>query len=420
MALLQLPPPRSTVAWRFATLALAVATLTGCGAPQGQVVTLDPIEFKVDRTGGEPRVYVRDEAALTQEAMAKYEAAEWAEAVRLFDVILREFPQTTNRFALLYNAGLALLHLRKPAQAAERFSQAMQAGEGTRQARDALFLLAEAQEQAGQFAASAATLKSALEDAAVQQRIGGPLGLLDQLEATARVGLVLRKAGDPTGADLQFRRIERLYNDHRDVALVGESEWVARALYERGEIYRELFTSIRFKLPVDRMKRDLEDKANLFLKAETVYFKCVRLQHRKWALAAGFEIGHLYSRLIDDIENAEAPDGLDEFTLDVYRDELWNHTERLAKRSIVIYRNNIQLAERLGEAGSDWVAKSEEQIARMEAMIEANNQRRARLMQAGMPAPTAPPPSSEPVTDEPPTKEEPKPSKPQPTGQPVV
>jgi len=382
---------------RALSLLVCVALTPGCGAARQQVVQLDPIEFKVDRSGGGRQVYVRDFAALTDEAMARFHAGEWSEAVRLFDLLVREYPAEPGIAAVQHNAGLALLRLGRPADAAGRFADAQRRQKGTRDARDALFLYAEAMDAAGQPQAAANTLRGALDDAAVQADIGGPLGVLDQLEAAARLGLALRRAQDPTRADEAFKRVEKIYNDHRDVQVVAESEWVARSLYERGEIYRELFASIHFKLPVERMKRDLEDKANLFLKAENAYFHCVRLHHRTWSLAAGFEIGHLYGQLVDDIDRAEAPPELDAATTEIYRDELWNHTEHLAKRGIAIHRQNVQLASRLGEKHSDWAVRSEEQIGRLEKMIEIATQRRAHLQDPNA-LPVAPPAGQTPTS----------------------
>lgn len=364
---------------------LGASALAACGpaATQAQVIQLDPIEIKADRSG---KTYVKDYDALVDEAMSRYHAGDHGEALRLFDALVREYPDRPGIAAVQHNAGLALLKLGRPADAAERFRDAMRRTAGSRNARDALFLLAEALDAAGKPLAAAAVLHGALEDPAVREAIGGDLGLLDGLEARAQLGLLYRRGGEITKADEAFRKVERLYNDHRDVQLVAESEWVARSLYERGEIYRELFAIIRFKLPVDRMKRDLEDKANLFLKAESAYFHCVRLQHKVWALAAGYEIGHLYTQLIEDIDNAEAPPELDALTVEVYRDELWNHTERLAKRAVVIYKKNIELATRLGQKDSDWVKRSEAGLSRMETLIESATARRVKLM-------TAPPPA---------------------------
>ncbi len=367
----------------FLTTACGAAQRNPDGASRRDVVELDPIEIKTDRGSGKPLTYVKDHDAIVDQAMAEFHAEHWANAVRVFDILLKEYPNTPGTGAIAHNCGLALQNMGMHKEAAGRFGVARVQNTGTRHARDALFLQAESLELAGDVSAAATLYRDALDDPKTREQIGGELGILDALEAAARMGLNWRAAGEIKQADDAFRRVERLYNDHRDVQVVGESEWVARSAYERGELYRELFASIRFKLPVDRMKRDLEDKANLFLKAENSYYHCVRLHHKQWSLAAGHNIGGLYTRLIDDIDNAEVPPEISEQLADVYRDELWNHTEKLAKRATVIYRKNIELGKTLGAAESDWVTKSEAGLSRMLETIERNQARRARLLQAG-------------------------------------
>ncbi len=368
-------------------LTVSVLLLGAC-APHAAVRTteLDPIEFKVDRPKGEqPQVFIRDFEALSQQGLGHFQAGQWAEALRLFQIAIREFPKESGVFALEYNAGLCEQKLGHGPQAAALFQQAMQRSLGTRNARDCLFEWAESLEMAKDWLGAAQLLKSALDDPTVQTQIGGALGVLDALEATARMGIDFRQGGDLPKADEAFKRVDRIYRDKRDLSTVADSEWVVRSLYERGEIYRELFANIRFRLPVDRMKRDLEDKANLFLKSENAYFQCVRIHHKHWSLAAGYEIGHLYQQLIDDIDHAEVPPNLAEDTLEIYRDELWNHTEHLAKRAVTIYQKNIELATRLGEKDSDWVQKSAAGKVRMEKAIEVNTARRLWIATKGAP-----------------------------------
>ncbi len=381
---------------------------TACGAAQqnraadgsghGTAIELQPIEIKTDRTGGKPLTYVKDHDALVDQAMEAFHAEHWAEAVRLYGILLREYPDTPGLGAIAHNCGLALQNLGQHKEAAARFAAARLYNTGTRNARDALFLQAESLELAGDPTGAAQLYRDVLDDAKTQEQVGGELGILDALEAAARLGLCWRAAGEIKLADDAFRRVERLYNDHRDVQVVGESEWVARAAFERGELYHELFASIRFKLPVDRMKRDLEDKANLLLKAENSYYHCVRLHNKQWSLAAGFKIGVLYTQLIDDIDNAEVPAEITTQLADVYRDELWNYTENPAKRALVIYRKNIELGKTLGASGSDWVSKSEAGLSRMMETIDRNRARRARLLQAGA---IQPPVKKDPTTPTP-------------------
>ncbi|MBI5609441.1 MAG: tetratricopeptide repeat protein [Deltaproteobacteria bacterium] len=377
---------------RSIVLALAALVgLVGCGGASAQlrstqVIALDPIEIKADRRDGKVESYVKDFDQLHDSAMASFKAGEWAAALRDFERLIRDFPDHTQRYALEFNAGLCLNHLRRHAEAAQRFADARTHSAGTRHARDALFLQAEALERAEKWGEAAHLYRSALEDPATQEQIGGKLGLLDELEAQARRGLALRRAGDLPGADRALRQVEQLYDDHRDTPLVAQSEWVARALYERAQIFYDLFASIRFRLPVERMQKELEDKSNLFLKSEGLLYRCVRLRVKPWSLAAGHAIGTLYTRLIEDIDNAEVPPDLDPPTMELYRDELWNHTERLAKRALTIFQKNIELAQTLGDA--EWVEKSHQGYKRVEKLVESNMARRIRLLKGAQVAPS--------------------------------
>ncbi len=382
-------PGRSLTACRLrrlAPLSLLLATL-GCGAGPGQTVELPPVEIKAQDTPSGRRSFVRDFKLLYDEAMAHYDAGRWADAVAGFELLAREFPMAEGSGIAAFNCGLAYLRLGRPLDSAARFRDAVRHGQGSRDARDAVFLLAEALVIAGKHAQAAAVYGAALDEPEVQRLIGGPLGLLDRLEASAKRGFALKAAGDPHGADKALKAVERIYEDNRHIRLVEESEWVVRSYYERGEIYRELFETIRFKLPVERMARDLEDKANLFLKGQAAYFRAVRLHHRKWSLAAGYHIGGLYSRLIDDIYAAEVPADLDKEHVEAYRDELFRHTENLARRAVTILRKNIELAERMG-VGGDWVEKSRSELDRMEKMLKREQKR----LQAKTPAGGASPP----------------------------
>lgn len=368
---------QSRIRWCAALLAAAVFSsgFIGCGGTQPKSIALKPIVFKVRTTPSGRKVYVRDFNLLLSEATEAYKNKRWAEAVERYDIIAEEYPDHEGLGALNYNSGLALLRLGRAKEAAVRFRDAIRHGAGSRDARDATFLLAEALSRQKRHKHAAAVYRAMRLDPEVVRLIGGELGVLDRLEATARQGLNHKLGGEVQRADRAFRRTQRIYDQHRDLRPVAESHWVPRAYYERGEIYRELFETIRFKLPVSRMQRDLEDKANLFLKAQASYFRAVRLHHKKWSLAAGFRIGALYSRLIDDIYAAEVPKGLDQLTTDTYRDELFKHTGHLAKRAVRIYEKNIALAKRLGTGGA-WVDRSRKQLERMRALLRKAKRRK--------------------------------------------
>lgn len=360
-------------------LMAVVASAVGCATAAPTVIRLDPIEIKHVQGVDGRTVYVRDFNELLAEAKEHYDARRLAKAAERYDLLVREFPTYEQIGDVQFNAGLCYLALQQFEEAIVRFRGATQRRMGTRDARDAVFLMAQAHERLNQHLQAAAIYGAMLGDEKldgpeVERVIGGKLGLLDQLEARAKRAIALRAAGKPHRADRQLRGVLRLYQNHRDVRLVAESEWVARAYYERGELYRELFTSIRFKLPVERMQKELEDKAQLFLKAQNQYFRCVRLHDKKWSLAAGYEVGTLYARLIDDIYGAEVPPDLDADTVQAYKDELWKHTGNLAKKAVLVYQKNIDLARRLGKTGK-WVERSERQLERMKALIDKESGR---------------------------------------------
>lgn len=360
--------------------------LPACGAAQrSTVIRLEPIEIKHVPAGSGRQVYVKDFNHLLSKAKTHYDARRLAKAAALYDIIAKEFPDYEQVGGIQFNAGLCYLALRQFQPAIVRFRGATQRRMGSRDARDAIFLMAQAHERANEHLQAAAIYGAMLGDESldgpeVERIIGGKLGLLDQLEARCRRAIALRKGGKPHKADRQFRGVIRLYQNHREVRLVAESEWVARAYYERGELYRELFATIKFKLPVERMQKELEDKAQLFLKAQNQYFRCVRLHNKKWSLAAGYEVGTLYASLIDDIHNAEVPPDLDDDTVQAYKDELWKHTGNLAKKAVLVYQKNISLAQRMGKTG-EWVQRSQKQLDRMKSLIEKED-KRTRTYQA--------------------------------------
>ena len=100
------------------------------------------------------------------------------------------------------------------------------------------------------------------------------------------------------------------YRRHLDDRSLVGNRYVSLAQFQIGEIYRELVRAIHFRLPLERMARDLEDKSNLFLKAQNAYLKTLRLQHPEVAVISGYRLGSLYESMHDDMMAAEVPPDL--------------------------------------------------------------------------------------------------------------
>src|SRR5690606_33885338 len=119
-----------------------------------------------------------------------------------------------------------------------------------------------------------------------------------------------------------YRKALDLYQDHLEVRGLDKSPYVSQAQFRIGEIYRELFASIRFRLPLERMARDLEDKSNFFLMAQSAFLRALRLQHPDWAVVAGYRLGALYETMHDDMMAAEVPNDLSPEEIEIYEEEL--------------------------------------------------------------------------------------------------
>ena len=86
---------------------------------------------EADRGGGKTLIYVRDHDALVEQAMAAFQAEHWADAVRLYDILLKEFPNTPGLGAIAHNCGLALQNMGMHKEAAGRFAMARKQHAGT-------------------------------------------------------------------------------------------------------------------------------------------------------------------------------------------------------------------------------------------------------------------------------------------------
>jgi len=387
---------RAPLAFAIAfTLLIALAGCGGAARKDDPVHHFDPLEFKAQATPAGPKVYIRDFNTLFEEAMDHYRAKRFDDAIARFDLILKEFPKHAGLVAAQFNAGLAADGKGDHAEAAKRFGDVLVRAKGKRDARDAMFRLMTAYEKLGRWKDLVALVRPVLDDAQAAAAIGGKLGLLDELEARARLGIAMRKAGDVPAAEKMLKSATRIYLDRREVLLVAQSEWVPRAYLEQGSIYRDLFGSIRFRLPVEKMERDLDDKSSLFLKAQEAYLRAVRLHHPEFSVAAGFELGQLYERFVDDLDQAEVPADFDKESLEIYREELWKHTAPLVRHAIDIYRRNLTLAEELRAKG-DWRVKTEAQLKRMEALVTGHDKPRAPKP-GTPPARTTRPPTKKPV-----------------------
>jgi tetratricopeptide (TPR) repeat protein len=352
--------------------AISLAPLSAACATSPSAIELPQMSFEVVTGERGPRVESLDPETLYEEGNRAYQALDYILAAEKYGLVADRF--ATSRFgpASAYNAGMSLEKVDRHADAIARYRQLVALVPDSRDARDGLFRIAACQE--------------ALEDWPGMQETGAALlapsqkGLtpLDRIAAHAIRGRGAEGRAQLALAERDYRAALDIYRDHLQLPAIAQSPFVSLAQFRIGEIYRQLFSSIQFRLPLDRMARDLEDKSNFFLMAQTAYLRAVRLKNPAWAVVAGYRLGLLYEVMYDDMMSAEIPPELTRDEVELYYAELRSQVRPLLDRAVDIYERNLRLGQRFGRH-DEWVQRTEASLARLRDVMRADAGRAAEL-----------------------------------------
>lgn len=360
-----------TLLFAFRLSMIGVATGFGaCAATQQATVHMDPMTFQVVDQEGRITVEEMDPAVLFRDGNRAFEAGDWATAARKYGLVHTQFPES--RFAIVsaYNAALALERDGKCEAALPLYRHVVGETSGSKDAQDALFRIAACGEALGRWELTLETCDEILAPH------NPTIGIVDRIGARVHRGFARQKLGQLALAERDFKEALAEFQRHLDVPALGKSPEVSLAQFQIGEIYRDLFASIRFKLPTDRMARDLQDKSNFFLMAQSAYLKTLRLQHATYAVVAGYRLGALYEVMYDDMMAAEIPPELTRDEVEGYYEELRSKIRPLLVRAIDIYERNLRMGQRLG-TNSDWVERTETNLARLKEVLRQDSTREA-------------------------------------------
>jgi tetratricopeptide (TPR) repeat protein len=366
------PPPRGASSWRQARFAATAArvgvTLAGlilwaslgsCATvqPPEERITLDPMVLLAEADGVVRPV---DPKTLFAEASEDYARRHWEAARRKFLDVARLFPESKTAPHALFNAGLALVRLERFEEALALFQEAAGRFRAPRDVWDALHQSAVVQLELKRWPELLESTSRLLE--------GAPLKVTERVETTVRAGLAHHGLGELALAERRFDEALALVRQHGDVPGLSENALVSQSQYLTGAIYQDLFSSIRFRLPVETMKRDLNDKSAFFLEAQSAYLRCVRLGNRSWAVAAGYQLGRLYEDFYRDMMAAEIPAELDVEERQIYFEELKTLIRPLVVRAIEVYERNLGMSDRLG-GGGEWAEKTAARLEEMRSIL---------------------------------------------------
>lgn len=348
-------------------------------APVEQV-EMEPLTISVTGQGAERHVESYDAASLFEDAGSALQAERWADAAAGYDRIVKEFPGSRYVRPALYNAGLALEGLRDFAAAAERYRRLADLSGDARDTLDALFRLGACEAELGNWATSAEAFGRLLQHA--------DLSTEDHLEALARRGLAQYNMKDPA-AERTFRETVALYKSSSEYERIDDTFYVALAQFYLGELAHDRFRLLPIRLPERQMKQDVEAKVEALLVAQERYVDVGRIKNVPWATAACYQMATLYKELYDALMDAPVPPMNDEMRA-VYFEELHKQIEPLLRRAIHMQELTQRVAESNG-VDNEWVHKSNEQLARLRALVMSPATSPASATPAPMGPPTPPP-----------------------------
>lgn len=349
---------------------LGLALLLGACAPTGTMIEMEPMHFEVVDAPRDTRVEILDPAILFREAGAAFAEEDYGTAAQKYVLIVERFGDSRYGNVSRFNGALSLERAGRCEEALPLYESVAKGVAGSKDAHDAIFRVASCEEALERWKNAIVAL-----DRVLAPEWKGIVSL-DLLEAHSRRGWARYQLGDLARAERDYKRALKTYRkDIGNPAMVG-NRWVSMAQYEVGQIYSELFGAIRFRLPIQEMARDLEDKSNLFIKAQNAYVKAIRHHHRDFAVKSGFQLGALFERMYDDMMAAEVPDDLTQEEIDVYYGELRKYVKPLVTKAIDIYERNIQLGRRL-RGGAEWVKKTESGLARLKEVLRSDAEKAA-------------------------------------------
>lgn len=343
-------------------LAIAI-TASACGAKQQPaaeaplresdgiaVIEMEPMVIRAHvAADGTQRIAASALRDLFDEATAYYQAGDYVDAIRLYQIVLDATDEEIWSKAAMYNMGLSWESLGAWEEAAQTFDDIIAFFPTSAEARDAHFRLAEALAWLGEFQRVPPLMTSAMQrpDLDTDRR----------LEALVRSGTANFELRRFTAAERELGRALTLDEDDRSEAMHAvrairrgrvATRAVAQANFLLGRIYHEIFSEIRMLLPVERYKRDLADKQRLFEQALDWYTRAVRTGDVYWAPQAGFMMGKLYEDAYFDILASELPEHFTEEQHQIYFDAMREYLAETLDRSIRMYEQALGMSYRMG------------------------------------------------------------------------
>jgi TolA-binding protein len=351
-------------------------------------VEMDPIKISAVRGPEGVHLETYDVNELFERAGAALSEKRYDDAVRDYDRLIKEFPDSRFSKATLYNCGLALQGKKDWQGAIARFQALVTGYPGTSDAKDAQFQIGASYAELGNWPTSAAIFAEILERR--------DLTADDKIEALARRGYAQFNLKDLDTAERTFSSALYYFRSIEKEERLQTDFYLGLVKYHLGQIPHERFRAIPLRLPEKQMAVDMENKAHELLVAQRQYIEAIKLGNPQWAAASGYQIGSLYEEFYDAFIHAPIPPELmgeeSSEKREVYYEELRKKIRILLEKSLRTHEQNLLMLERLG-IQNEWRDKSKLAFAKLQKMLDPSFKFEfADPSAAGMETPAPPPP----------------------------
>ena len=297
-------------------------------------------------------------------AGASFREKDYETASNLYQKLVEKEPAGRYANVARFNGALSLERLGRYLEAVPLYEDVAKRTAGSKDAHDALFRGATCLQAAEKWREAMGMWSRILKPEFPQ------ISVHDRLEAHVGRAWSQEKLGDMARAEQDYKAVFSLHRKNLDNRLIRTTPLVALAHQRVGYLYGSLVESIKIMLPVERMARDIEEKASYFLKAQSHLLDAIRRHHPKYSLSAGHRLGALYESFYQDLMNSEVPDDLGAEDNVIYIRELKKKVRPLIEKAVHTYRRTIELGNRLDFNGQ-WTKMARQSLERLERYIAA-------------------------------------------------
>ena len=348
---------------RSAPVLLLVLLLSACSTSQQVMKASEPRPVQEPVKNAEPKPEM-SEQDMFRAAGTAFRDKDYETSATLYLKLIEKAPEGRYANVSRFNGGLSLERLKRYSEAVPYYEEVAKRTAGSKDAHDAFFRAATCMQSAERWDEAKKYWTRVLKPEYAQ------ISEHDQMEAHVKRAWAYEKLGDMARAERDYKGVFRLHRNNLDNRLIRTTPLVALAHQRVGYLYGSLVDSIQIMLPVERMARDIEEKANYFLKAQSHLLDAIRRHHPEHSLAAGHRLGTLFESFYLDLMNAEVPEELGKDDHVVYIQELKKKVRPLIEKAVYTYRRTVELGNRLDYNGA-WTKKARLSLKRLESYIAA-------------------------------------------------